>query len=231
MGPDDGASHGAPRDRNRRLDASSAIVSLLAITLACSGPSEAAALDEREHLRELTFVEPGAVQAANVDDHAALAAEVLSVHELLAAGAGNVAHLADCQRSAANATWHGEPRDFARFEERTKELVLHELPAASRAVEQVPSGAAEELERLLTARAIPRVGAADELESELAPAPGTMRRARRIHLEAPVAAYGPELGVAVAARPRGLSDVAAAVRAAHHTGFGRHERGCYAQFS
>jgi len=64
----------------------------LALFLAQPFAHESAALHELEDLRELTWIEPGAVLGTYVHDHAARTAEVLAIHHLLAHGARSIVH-------------------------------------------------------------------------------------------------------------------------------------------
>jgi hypothetical protein len=211
---------GADGDRLARLDGEAP---LAADRRRCGVPSHPARLflfsslrsleppggDELENARELPFVEPRAVLLAHVDDDAAHAPEVLSVHQ------GGALRARDVDGPRVRTAWKSHPGvrhvlDGVTVDHLTKKGMLDELPGAHAAVEEVPLALAVPLHRVLAewAREMPNLS--HRLQPELPSAAGAEASVGDVHVEAGGAPHRRDGGGTVAAATRLFVDMPAA---------------------
>lgn len=198
--------------RTRFVERLAARFSLGVFRCALLSPREAPALDELEHSRQLSGVEPDAMLGAGVDDDATHAAKILPVHQGMARGAGDVSNGLAGHGPLQRPPWNGGPADLAAKKQLPEQRVLDELASARRTIEEPPRLSAERLKLSRAPRARKRVRQTDGFEAERLSAARTIHRVWRTHLEASGATDGRDGRAAIGAVPGSSVDRSTARR-------------------
>ncbi len=173
---------------------------------------EPAALDELEHARELTAIEPDAVNRADVDDDAALASEISTQHQIFANWTRNVDDRL-VERVLSNDASRGSSSvSLPAREQLVKQPVVDQLSSALSAIVKRPRTSSEGEEGQAAVRATKALGLAHRLQPERRPAGDAERVVGVVSVKAGAAADSGELLAAAATSERVVTHSLAAMR-------------------
>lgn len=200
----------------RRMDARGEVdVGALLVFFLGFSPSlelEPAALDELERARKLTAIEPDAVNRADVDDDAALASEISTLHQIFANWTCDVDDRL-VERVLSNDASRGPGSvSLPAREQLVKQPVVDQLSSALTAIVKRPRTSSESEEGQAAVRATQALGLSDGLEPERRPAGDTERVVGAVSVKAGSAPNSGELFAAAVTGERVVAHACAAMR-------------------